>query len=101
MAIKLGWEWAPYYLDKNVTQNKAKQIDPLILEKIRQENALDLELYEWVRSRFEEEMVTHQDEIAHRMDRLRRANRVYRPIGKVLDYFQQSVSSKLPHPRFK
>jgi len=81
MGIELGWNWTPYYLNRNVTKEKpvAKQIDPIALKAIEQANPLDFELYDWASRRFQDQLAQHPSRVAEGMTRLNRANRLYRP----------------------
>lgn len=85
MAIELGWNWIPYYQNLNVTKDKpmARQIDPLVLEVINNDNQLDFELYKWVFRRFEERLGFYREEVSNRIARLNRANKIYRPLNNV------------------
>lgn len=97
MAIELGWNWTPYYLNRNVTQDKpvAKQIDPTALKAIEQTNPLDFELYEWAVQRFQDQITQHKSEVEERRARLLRANRLYRPWGSLAETIKRSIKSRL------
>lgn len=96
MAIELGWKWTPYYLNRNVTQDKpvAKQIDPVALKAIEQANPLDFELYEWASRRFQSQVVRRQPEIDARVAQLHRANRLYRPWGSLAESLKRNLKSR-------
>ena len=51
---RMGWPWIAYQ-SQNVTEARPRQeqIEPAVLDRIRQLNALDIALYDWaVRRRF-------------------------------------------------
>lgn len=93
MSIVLGWRWTPYYLSRNVTQDKpvARQVDPEVLRAIEETNSLDLDLYAWSVNRFRNQIAQHQSRVDERLVRLGRANRLYRPIGGLLYDLRRSL----------
>lgn len=97
MAIELGWNWTPYYLNRNVTKDKpiAKQIDPVAFKAIEAANPLDFELYEWASRRFQDQLDQHKPDVAERLARLDRANRLYRPWGSLAETLKLSIKSCL------
>ena len=97
MGIALGWNWTPYYLNRNVTQDKpvAKQIDPLALKAIEQANQLDFELYDWASLRFQDQLAQHKLTADERLAQLYRANRLYRPWGELIDGVKRSLKTHL------
>lgn len=97
MAIELGWNWTPYYLNRNVTQDKPvpKQIDPVAFKAIEQVNPLDFELYEWASRRFQDQVYQHRSGIEEGIARLERANRLYRPWGELILGFKRRLKSQL------
>jgi hypothetical protein len=97
MAIELGWNWTPYYLNRNVTQDKpvAKQIDPVAFKAIEQANPLDFELYEWAFRRFQDQVDQHRSGIDEGIARLERANRLYRPWGELILGVKRRLKSQL------
>lgn len=97
MAIELGWNWTPYYLNRNVTQDKpvARQIDPVALKAIEQANALDFELYDWASRRFQTQLARRQPEVDARIAQLNRANTLYRPWGSLADTLKRNLKSRL------
>lgn len=97
MAIELGWNWTPYYLNRNVTQDKpvAKQIDPVALKAIEQANPLDFELYEWASRRFQTQLARRQPEVEARIAQLNRANTLYRPWGSLAETLKRNIKSRL------
>lgn len=97
MGIALGWNWTPYYLNRNVSKDKpvAKQIDPLALKAIEQANQLDLELYDWASLRFQDQLAQHKQTVEERLARLNRANRHYRPWGKLIYGLKRSLKTHL------
>lgn len=97
MAIELGWNWTPYYLNRNVTKNKpiAKQVDPIALKAIEQANPLDFELYGWAVQRFQDQLAQHKSRVEEGMVRLDRANRLYRPWGSLAETLKSNIKSRL------
>lgn len=97
MGITLGWTWTPYYLNRNVTQNKpaARQIDPHTLAAIERANPLDFELYDWVSLRFQDRLSQHRQAVEEKLAQLNRANHLYRPWGKFLDDIKRSLKTRL------
>ena len=97
MAIELGWNWTPYYLNRNVTEDKpvAKQIDPVALKAIEQANPLDFELYEWASRRFQTQLARRQPEVDARIAQLNRANMLYRPWGSLAETLKRNIKSRL------
>ncbi|OYW35687.1 MAG: hypothetical protein B7Z35_14615 [Hydrogenophilales bacterium 12-61-10] len=97
MAIELGWNWTPYYLNRNVTKDKpvAKQIDPIVLKAIEQANPLDFELYEWASRRFQIQLARRQPEVDARIAQLNRANILYRPWGSLAETVKRNLKSRL------
>lgn len=97
MGISLGWNWTPFYLNRNVTKNKpvAKQIDPLALAAIQQANPLDFELYDWATMRFQDQLAQHRAAVDERISRLERANRWYRPWGELVDSLKRGLKTHL------
>lgn len=97
MGIELGWNWTPYYLNRNVTKEKpaAKQIEPQALKAIEDANPLDFELYDWVSRRFQDQLTCHQPGVDDGIARLNRANRLYRPWGGLADALKRSLKSRL------
>lgn len=97
MTIELGWNWTPYYLNRNVTQDKpvAKQIDPIALKAIEQANPLDFELYEWASQRFQNQLDQHRQDVDAGIARLDRANHLYRPWGSLAETVKRNIKSRL------
>lgn len=66
----LGWESDPYYVQYNrsVHRPKIDQVSDEAIAQIRQQNALDIDLYDWVKERFDETIEKlgpgFQDELA-------------------------------------
>lgn len=54
MKKELGWKWNIGYVSQNIThrRRKASELDDKTLKIIRDANALDIELYEWVKTKF-------------------------------------------------
>lgn len=95
MSIELGWNWTPYYLNRNVTKDKpvAKQIDPIALKAIEQANPLDFELYDWASRRFQDQLAQHPSRMDEGITRLNRANRLYRPWGGLVETIKRNLKS--------
>lgn len=58
VKIKLGWRQLPFYVKENVTRHRPTKnsIPKGTLDAIRKHNALDLELYHYVKKRFTDEI---------------------------------------------
>lgn len=87
IASSFGWD-IPYYENRKVSKNRPA-VDPATVELIRQHNPYDLELYEFGRQRFEEDMVRNADAIARTAAALKAAPKP----GKFQSLFQTTVGS--------
>lgn len=85
MAIRLGWQWTPYYQNENVATRKsdAEELDLETHKLIREVNELDYELYQWVVERFDEEVAKEKEMLRDLIDRIHSANSLYRPVEVV------------------
>lgn len=61
LALTFNWT-IPYYENRKVSKNRPP-IDPALLQRIREENQLDLDLYEFARERFEETLRQEQSRL--------------------------------------
>lgn len=97
MGLELGWNWTPYYLNRNVTADKpvARQIDPTALAAIEQANPLDFELYDWVVKRFQTQLTRRAPDVAAGVARLNRINRLYRPWGSLADTLKRNLKLRI------
>lgn len=75
---RLGWRW-PFYLRENVTTRPYRQtdIDPGDLARIRELNLLDLELYEAVRTTFDQVVAAEGGAFAGDLAAFRILNRAW------------------------
>ncbi|HUI62200.1 MAG TPA: sulfotransferase family 2 domain-containing protein [Steroidobacteraceae bacterium] len=80
MALRLGWDWIPSYRNLNVSDNRPGkgQIDAAARNRIEQANALDCELYRWVRQRLENMLELHRDQVMRLVAKIHEANRLER-----------------------
>lgn len=77
MRQLLGWNRWPFYVARNVTENRpaVRRVPQHVIKKIEQDNELDLELYALARRSFDEQMERH--EISKQLERFRTWNGVY------------------------
>lgn len=75
---RLGWRW-PFYVRENVTTRPYRQedIDPGDLDRIRELNLLDLELYESVRRTFDQVVAAEGGAFARDLAAFRILNRAW------------------------
>lgn len=75
---RLGWRW-PFYVRENVTTRayRLEDVDPNDLERIRELNQLDIELYEAVRALFENELAAEGADFARNLAAFRVLNRAW------------------------
>lgn len=75
---RLGWRW-PFYVRENVTTRPYRQedIDPGDLDRIRELNLLDLELYESVRTTFDQVVAAEGGAFARDLAAFRILNRAW------------------------
>jgi hypothetical protein len=79
-----GWR-TPVYIKQNVTSQKQKDattLDPNTLQAIEQCNALDMELYRYAQSRFEQQIEAIGDAFATLLQKQQFWNGVYQPFGQ-------------------
>lgn len=82
---RLGWHW-PFYVRENVTSRPYYQedVDPGDLARIRELNLLDIELYESVRTRFDEVVAAEGAGFARDVAAFRILNRAWGFLAKNL-----------------
>lgn len=82
---RLGWYW-PFYVRENVTTRgyRMGELDPGDLQRIRELNALDIELYDSLRARFD-------DEIAAAEPGFRRDLAVFRLLNPVWGFLARNL----------
>jgi hypothetical protein len=86
---RLDWT-SCYYCVSNATPHRGHppRLSPQLIERVRELNALDLELYEHARIRLEEQIDREGASFARELDRFRRINRYYdrclRPVYNLL-----------------
>jgi hypothetical protein len=56
MYRKLGWKKLPVYRSVNVTKSRPQVVEDAVRQRVLEINKYDLELYNWVKGRFEEEL---------------------------------------------
>jgi hypothetical protein len=78
-----GWQ-LPFYVKENVTKEKPDDtsLDGETRRLIEAANSLDLELYEYARTLFEEQRLAAGDSFDTELQDFRRLNRVYARLGK-------------------
>lgn len=91
---QMGWHRYPIYAQKNVTKSRKRQDEesPETLDAIRRYNQMDLELYDYVATKFHERLATVNDEdFQAEVDHLQKLNQrfgSYKPYRlKVLSGF--------------
>jgi Galactose-3-O-sulfotransferase len=90
----LGWKQV-WYVSRNVTKNRPHRsgIPDSTLEVIKKHNALDIELYEFAKNRFDEIISKRGQSFQEEVRQFRRWNRVYGTIMKGKRRMQRA----LPH----
>lgn len=80
MMKRLGWQRTPYYVKANTSPSKVRrsEISSQDIALIRRHNVLDIELYEFARSRFAEEVKTEGASFPRELRKLRVRNAIYR-----------------------
>jgi hypothetical protein len=83
MKLALGWKWLPYYYSLNKTKEKPglSKIDDKSFDIISKYNELDIQLYNWVCERFENNIEQYGNILEKHMGLLRRMNKLYYPFG--------------------
>lgn len=81
----MGWNRYPLYIrgKSNKRRPSISSIDPNTIRTIRRQNELDIRLYEFARSRFEDSIQAMGD-IASALRRFQRINSIYDTVGKPL-----------------
>jgi hypothetical protein len=77
LLLKRQLHWsAPYYVKENVTPNRPSRdnIDPAARRAIEEVNALDMELWEFVRNRMDQQIAAYGEAFARDLDAFRRRN---------------------------
>lgn len=81
MLIKkaLGWKIQPVYLRINVTQKRPKvdEIDPLVRDKIIENNRWDMELFDYVKSASEAELSRQSPDFFRQVDEFKTLNSLF------------------------
>lgn len=81
LGRKLGWKRRPYYTRENVAPKRRSpgDFDAAELDVVREYNRYDIELYEWARARFEQQLAHERisDELGH----FQRRNRLYQKLS--------------------
>lgn len=93
---RLGWRW-PFYLKENVTTRayRTEDVDPGDLERIRELNLLDLELYESVRAGFDREIEREGGAFARELAAFRILNRAWGLLARNLPPPVRQASGRL------
>jgi hypothetical protein len=71
----LGWSTPYYFATKNAAQERP-QVPDDIMQTIRERNALDLALFDWVNQRMDEQIAAQGESFQSALRTLKRANRV-------------------------
>lgn len=82
-----GWR-SPVYVRQNVTlaaEKNQAEISQATLQKIKQYNAMDLELYEYGLQKFEQQIAAI-DQFEQRLNQQRLLNRLYQPLGRSYNF---------------
>jgi hypothetical protein len=82
MQEALGWS-TPYYVPENRSPGRPDAVDAEAVEAIEAANRFDLALYDFAAELFEER-VAAEPELAARVERFRRRNRLLGPAGRLL-----------------
>ena len=79
LSLELGWRPLAYF-PRNVSEGRPRErdLDPPVLEAIRERNALDLELYAYAGELMDERTAGRRDEVEARVRAIRRRNGLYR-----------------------
>jgi hypothetical protein len=78
-----GWR-RPFYVRRNVRRREHRDVDrlsPDIRAVIQAHNALDVELFEYARDRFRQQLAEYADDFERELRRFRRLNAIYRGSG--------------------
>jgi len=74
----LGWQKPLFYLQRNHSQrDRSAQLEPGLLELIKEKNQYDCQLYERVRTQFLERLSTYREELDAEIRRTKFNNRMY------------------------
>jgi hypothetical protein len=77
--LLLGWRKLPLHVDAKRQKDKAP-VDSRLRDILSERLALEIEFYEWLEERFQQQMLEFQQEISHRVKRHQAANRLAGPI---------------------
>ncbi len=83
---KLQWNKSPIYLRKNVTKKKQKSKvpDESTIKVIKEHNQLDLKLYEYVRTKFLDDLDHIDNQFVRRLEKFKKRNGAYQNIYSTL-----------------
>lgn len=78
MQQKFNWK-QPYYLPKNVTNNRKKvmEYDSATLDCIAQHNSLDIQLYQYAQELFSKQLTSANGDIAHLTRKFKKRNKYH------------------------
>ncbi len=98
---RLGWK-IPFYQPRNVNKKRPKkETEPEVIRAIERTNELDLELYEYVKERFEQQI--EEGDIRRETARFKRFNYLYhtRPVSYLRRGLRKATSliSKMTMPK--
>ncbi len=89
ILLQKAFSWQPpLYIKQNVTseaEKKHAEISKATVEKIKQYNAMDVELYDYAVQRFEEQLAAI-DDLEQLLNRQRFVNMLYQPIGRSYNF---------------
>lgn len=89
-----GWR-SPVYVKQNVTSVAEKnqaEISQATLQKIKQHNAMDLELYEYGIQKFQQQIAAI-DQFEQRLNQQRLLNRLYQPLGRSYNFARSLLNN--------
>ena len=88
MKRRLGWPGYPYYVTSRVGRKKRegntkeeKEMEPSVAERIRQQNALDVQLYRRAEERFETNVRNEGEAFQEEVEKFRSRNRWFAPLA--------------------
>lgn len=81
---ELGWK-TPYYNRENVTGRKIRreEVDQDTIDVIRETHRYEIELYDWVKARFEAKLGNQPDEFAQRVARFTKRNKKVEQLARI------------------
>jgi hypothetical protein len=89
-----GWNRLHYFKVNVAPQSDRTPPSAAALEEIRQRNALDVALYRWVVERLDR-IIADDPGIPADLERLRRSNSRYRPVGFLTEELPRSVAARI------